>query len=164
MTGSTNCSAEVRMTSRAWRHSSSVNGRSTIAMSRSRASSSTAARVQPGRMSCDSGRTTISPAALTSSTLDDEPSVTTPCASTITASKAPRACAACLASTWASSDTLLMSRRCQRRSGTVATCTPLCASGLTRRSFSLVNSMTVGSTPDGNAKSRLASAPRVTCT
>ena len=92
---------------------------------------------------------------------DEPPSVTLP-SSIIQASPAPASAAACLASTCASSATLLMSRRAQRRSGTVITSMPVLADGALTMSLTEVNMISVGLTPLGNAKSRPVSAPRVT--
>ncbi len=92
---------------------------------------------------------------------DEPPSVTLP-SSIIQASPAPATAAACLASTCASSATLLMSRRVQRRSGTVITLMPVLAEGALMMSLVEVNMISVGLTPLGNAKSRPVSAPRVT--
>ena len=93
---------------------------------------------------------------------DDPPSVTLP-SSIIQASPAPASAAACLASTCASSATLLMSRRAQRMSGTVITAMPDFADGALTMSLTEVNITSVGLTSFGNAKSRPVSAPRVTC-
>ncbi len=92
---------------------------------------------------------------------DEPPSVTLP-SSIIQASPAPASAAACFASTCASSATLLMSRRSQRRSGTVMTAIPVLADGALTMSLTDVNITSVGLTPFGNAKSRPVSAPRVT--
>ena len=64
-----------------------------------------------------SGRVISLPSRLTIQALDEAPSVTWPCASTSQASRAPCSRAACLASTFGSSATDLMSTRCQRMIG-----------------------------------------------
>ena len=92
---------------------------------------------------------------------DEPPSVTLP-SSIIQASPAPASAAACLASTCASSATLLMSRRVQRMSGTVMMPMPVLADGALTMSLTEVNIINVGLTPFGKAKSRPVSAPRVT--
>ena len=92
---------------------------------------------------------------------DDPPSVTLP-SSIIQASPAPASAAACFASTCANSATLLMSRRVQRKSGTVITLMPVLAEGAPTMSLTDVNMISVGVTPFGKAKSLPLSAPRVT--
>ena len=78
-------------------------------------------------MPWSAGRVTTLPSAVTIQAFEDEPSVTSPWASTNQASRAPCSRAACLASTLGSSDTDLMSTRAQRFSGTVMTATPSAA-------------------------------------
>ena len=93
---------------------------------------------------------------------DEPPSVTLP-SSIIQASPAPASAAACFASTCASRATLLISRRTQRRSGTVITPMPVLADSAFTMSLTEVNITSVGLTSAlGNAKSRPVSAPRVT--
>ena len=104
--------------------SSIVNARSSTRSWRSAASATTALRVQPGKISLPFCRVTMTSSWVRMKAEDEPPSVTFP-SSIIQASPAPAAAAACLASTCASSATLLMSRRVQRRSGTVITATPV---------------------------------------
>jgi hypothetical protein len=92
--------------------------------------------------------------------LDEPPSVTKP-SSTSQASCAPASFAACLARTCASRLSDLMSRRCQRRSGTVTTAIPVCAAGALAIALAWVNIATVGLASSGKKKSRSAT-PRVT--
>ena len=92
---------------------------------------------------------------------DEPPSVTRP-SSTIHTSPAPASAAACLASTWAIIATVLMSRRFQRRSGTVITSIPLRALGLSATGRACVNKTSDGFGSSGKAKSR-SPGPRVIC-
>ena len=76
--------------------------------------------------------------------------MTEPVPSTNQASRAPCSRAACLASTFGSSDTDLMSTRSQRLSGTVMTATPSAASfSLPARSRLRAVTTTLGAVPAG---------------
>ena len=83
-------------------------------------------RVIPRRMPKSAARVTTAPSRVTIQALVEEPSVTKPFASTNQASLAPASRAACLASTFGSSPTDLMSTRSQRLSGTEMTGMPSC--------------------------------------
>src|SRR5205807_184476 len=119
------------------------NGRSSTRSWRSSASFTTALRVQPGRISLPFCRVTSTSSLVRMKADDEPPSVTLP-SSIIQASPAPASVAACLASTCASSATLLMSRLVQRISGMVMTPMPVLADGALTISLTVVNMIKVG--------------------
>src|SRR6185295_2699854 len=104
-------------------------------------------RVMPERIAEESDRVITVP-LLTIYALLDPPSVTTPF-SCMNASNAPEGFACCFASTCASIDVLLMSRRAQRISATLTTLTPR-AFGSVNRTLERAYEMTVGLTVAGN--------------
>ena len=102
----------ARNSSSAVNSASTGTGSSRTGTSSSAASSSTTARVMPGRMPCVSGCVRSAPST-TAKIVVCAPSVTMP-SRTSTASKAPAAAAACLASTFGSRLIDFTSHRPQR--------------------------------------------------